>query len=139
MLPSGSIPPNPSELLGSQNMSESAGCVEVTFEIIIIDSPPLLPVADAAIMAAHADGAVLVVRYGSTKRQQVASAVDTLAAVDARLLGAVLNRAPTRGVDSYSYGYGYYTDESSTRERLESVEIVDTEIPRPEEAQTSVS
>lgn len=130
VLPSGSIPPNPSELLGSQNMQDLLGAMKATFDIIIIDTPPLLPVTDGAIMAAISDGAILVVRHGKTSRGQVSAAVATLAAVDARLLGSVLNMVPINGSDTYGYGgYGYYGDSSdSGRGRLtnEDLRSIDT-------------
>lgn len=111
VLPSGSIPPNPSELLGSQNMADLITAMKNVFEIVIIDTPPLLPVTDGAIAASLADGAILVVRHGKTSRSQVAAAVAALEAVDARLLGSVLNMMPTKGADAYGYcGYGYYKD-----------------------------
>jgi len=117
VLPSGSIPPNPSELLSSQNMQDLLTAMRSTFDIIIIDTPPLLPVTDGAIAAANADGAILVVRHGKTTRNQVLAATAALAAVDARLLGTVLNMMPTKGADAYGYGYGYgYYQEATHRE-----------------------
>jgi non-specific protein-tyrosine kinase len=77
------------------------------YDVVLIDAPPLLPVTDAAVVSTAADGAILVVRHGKTKREQVKRALESLAAVDARLLGAVLNMAPTKGPDAYYYGYGY--------------------------------
>lgn len=115
VLPSGSIPPNPSELLGSQNMHDLLESLKKTFSMIIIDTPPLLPVTDAAIVAAHADGAILVVRHGKTSRNQVSSAVTALHAVDARMLGSVLNMMPIKGAEAYGYsGYGYYKGPTDT-------------------------
>lgn len=110
VLPSGSIPPNPSELLGSKGMIDLIEELRAQFQTIIVDTPPLLPVTDAAVVAANADGAVVVVRYGKTKRQQVATAIASLQSVDARILGCVLTMSPAKGVDSYmDYdGYGYY-------------------------------
>jgi Mrp family chromosome partitioning ATPase len=85
--------------------------LKATFSMIIIDTPPLLPVTDAAIVAAFADGAIIVVRHGKTSRNQVSSAVAALQAVDARLLGSVLNMMPIKGADAYGYsGYGYYKE-----------------------------
>lgn len=111
VLTSGSIPPNPSELLGSSNMQDLVKSLRKSFSMIIIDTPPLLPVTDAAIVAAVADGAIIVVRHGKTSRHQVSSAVVALQAVDARLLGSVLNMMPIKGADAYGYsGYGYYED-----------------------------
>ena len=119
VLPSGSVPPNPSELLGSRNMSKLLVAMATKFDIVLIDTPPLLPVTDGAVLAARADGAILVVRHGSTSRQQVAIAAKALQSVDGKLLGCVLNMALVRGADAYAYGYGYgntyrrYDDQSS--------------------------
>ena len=113
VLPSGSIPPNPSELLGSPAMLDLLRHLKARFDMIVIDTPPLLPVTDGAVAAAFADGAVLVVRYGKTKRAQIAAAARSLKSVDARLLGSILNMAPARGSDGYgSYNYGYYEDDA---------------------------
>ena len=109
VLPSGSVPPNPSELLGSKAMVDALKVFAEQFDLVLIDSPPLLPVTDAAIIAARADGALVIVRHGSTRRAHVELAVAALGKVDARLLGCVLNMAPTTGADSYMYGYGYQT------------------------------
>lgn len=112
VLPSGSTPPNPSELLGSHNMIDLLAALRERFDIIIIDTPPLLPVTDAAVLAARTDGAVLVVGYGKVTRKQTATAIESLRSVDARVLGIVLNRAPMRGADAVpAYGYESYTEE----------------------------
>ena len=113
VLPSGSVPPNPSELLNSQNMQDLLKEMREIFDLIIIDTPPLLPVTDGAIAAAHSDGAILVVRHGNTSKGQVSAAVAALEAVDARLLGSVLNMAPTKGADAYGYGSYYYQPDST--------------------------
>lgn len=94
VLASGPLPPNPSELVGSHAMAELMQNLRSEFDMVIIDSPPLLPVTDAAEMAAVADGALVVVRSGRTTHPQVDSTVESLRAVDARLLGFVLNFAP---------------------------------------------
>jgi capsular exopolysaccharide synthesis family protein len=107
VLPSGALPPNPSEILGSHQMQELLKTLDERADVVILDAPPLLPVTDAAVLARVADGAVLVVRVGRTKREQVARAIESLTGVDARLLGTVLNRAPARGPDADAYGYGY--------------------------------
>lgn len=116
VLACGPIPPNPSELLQSQAMSKLLVELRQQFDIVLLDAPPLLPVTDAAVLATQTDGALLVVKHGRTRRDQLAHAVDRLAAVDAKTLGVVLNMTPVRGADSaYSYGYGGYaplTDET---------------------------
>lgn len=124
VLPSGSVPPNPSELLGSHAMVDMLEQLTQRFDIILIDSPPLLPVTDAAVLAAHSDGAIIVVRHGKTKRQQLLLAVASLKRVDSRILGAVLNMAPAKGVGSQGYGYSYgygdtYESDNNTREKLD--------------------
>jgi len=104
------VPPNPSELLGSSRMAALLTRLREQFDLIIIDTPPLLPVTDAAVISRYADGVLLVVRHGKTTRNQVQQSLRDLDTVDARLLGTVLNMRPTRGVDSSSYyGGAYYT------------------------------
>jgi len=103
VLPSGSVPPNPSELLGSQPMDELIAAARKRFDLVILDTPPLLPVTDAAIASRRADGAVVVVRYGRTRRAEIERAIDSLRKVDARILGTILNRTPNKGVDGMRY------------------------------------
>ena len=103
---SGTVPPNPAELLQSQTMQTTLDKLRGRYDLIIIDAPPLLPVTDAAVLATQADGAILVVRHGKTSREQVSEASKRLESVDAKAFGAVLNMVPARG-DSYGYGYGY--------------------------------
>jgi capsular exopolysaccharide synthesis family protein len=107
VLPSGSIPPNPSELLGSQNMADLLDSFRDAFDMVILDAPPLLPVTDAAVIATRSDGAVLVGRAGRTTRSQINAAMAALRAVDARVLGCLLNMLPSAGTDAYGYDYGY--------------------------------
>jgi capsular exopolysaccharide synthesis family protein len=107
VLPSGAVPPNPSELLGSQYMAHLLTELKGKFDTIIVDSPPLLPVTDAAVIAAQADGALLVTQSGKTTSAQVTAAVKALRSVDARLLGAVLNMVAPKGPDAYYYYSGY--------------------------------
>ncbi|WP_188779388.1 polysaccharide biosynthesis tyrosine autokinase [Marmoricola endophyticus] len=106
VLTSGSTPPNPAELLQSRAMAELLTRLRDEYDVVIVDSPPLLPVTDAALMANQTDGAILVVRHGSTTRDQLSGAAERLRAVGARPLGAVLNRVPAKG-GRYGYGYGY--------------------------------
>ncbi len=120
VLPSGPIPPNPSELLSSKQMRDLLSELRSRFVVVIIDAPPLLPVTDAAILATMTDGAVLVVRAGHTRREQLRQAAGALDAVGGKILGSVLNMVPARGPDAgYGYGYGYGSYESdSTKTRL---------------------
>lgn len=105
VLTAGTIPPNPSELLGSQSTKKLLAELRAEFDYVIVDSTPLLAVTDAAILATSADGALMITRYGSTKRDQLAYAVSSLQGVGAPLLGTVLTMTPARGSASYSYSY----------------------------------
>jgi succinoglycan biosynthesis transport protein ExoP len=101
LLPSGKLPPNPSELLGSEAMVQLLERLRDRFDVVIVNTPPLLPVTDAAVLSAHADGVLVVVRAGKTTRQQLSLAMRALDAVGARVLGTVLNMAPTDRGSSY--------------------------------------
>ena len=108
VLSSGPIPPNPSELLQSNAMEKLIGELRDDFDIVILDAPPLLPVTDAALLAAQADGALVVVRHGKTTRDQLGHAVERIEAVGGKAVGVVVNLAPTiKKGRSYGYGYGY--------------------------------
>jgi capsular exopolysaccharide synthesis family protein len=107
VLPGGLIAPNPSELLGSSAMVDVIAHLEAMADLVIFDVPPLLPVTDAAVLGVNTDGAVLVVRSGSTSREQLSRAVDSLAGVGVRIVGSVLNMAATKGPNSVHY-YHYY-------------------------------
>lgn len=104
-LTSGPIPPNPSELLGSMAAKNVLDELRSRFDYVIVDSSPLLAVTDAAILAANADGVLIMARFGQTKRDHLMHAVGNLRDVGARPLGAVLTLTPTRGGSSYSYSY----------------------------------
>ena len=106
VLPAGTSPPNPSELLGSQHMSLLLAKLSSTFDVLVVDSPPLLPVSDAVILSQATDGALLVVRHGSTSHEQVTAAVASLSAVGAPFIGTVMTRVPKgRGKASRAYRY----------------------------------
>ena len=104
VLTAGAVPPNPAELLGSQQMAALLSDLGEEFDKIILDSPPLLPVTDAAVVATAADAVVLVVRQGKTTRGQVARAASTLEQVDATLVGSVLNVCKTTRHERRRYG-----------------------------------
>jgi capsular exopolysaccharide synthesis family protein len=106
VLLSGKVPPNPSELLGSAKFDELITMLRKQYEYVIIDCPPLLPVTDAAIVAAKADGAVLVVHAGVTKKPHFIGSRDAMTAVGSTILGVVLNKIPEASLE-YEYGYRY--------------------------------
>jgi capsular exopolysaccharide synthesis family protein len=107
VLASGPLPPNPSELLGSHQMGELLKQLGDEADLVLLDAPPLLPVTDAAVLAAQCDGALLVARHEYTTREQLAGAVGALDQVGAHLLGTVINRVPAKGGSRYGYAYGY--------------------------------
>jgi capsular exopolysaccharide synthesis family protein len=107
ILPSGPLPPNPAELLGSPQMRALLDKLSETYELLILDTPPLLAASDAAIVSRMTDGALVVVRAGRTERSAVQAAVQQLATVGARVLGTVLND-PDAEVPKYARYYGYY-------------------------------
>lgn len=115
VLTSGAIPPNPSELLGSQSARKLLNELRTEFDYVIVDSTPLLAVTDAAILAAGADGVLIMARHGQTRRELLSHAVESLRSVGAPLLGAVFTMVPMRGASSYSYAYTYYGHESSDK------------------------
>ncbi len=120
VLTAGSIPPNPSELLGSLATKQMFSDLRAKFDYIVVDSSPLLAVTDGAILAAQSDGAIVAVRAEKTKRDQLAHAIGILRDVDAKLLGAVMTMLPTRGSGSYSYNYYYYGSSYGDDKRDES-------------------
>jgi capsular exopolysaccharide synthesis family protein len=89
---SGPIPPNPAELLGSRRMQEFLNTVSERFDIVILDSPPVLATSDACALAPHVDGVLLVVDAGRTQQVPLRRAKQRLEAVRGRIVGAVLNR-----------------------------------------------
>jgi capsular exopolysaccharide synthesis family protein len=108
VLPAGSVPPNPSELLGSARMESMLAEFNRAFDVVIFDSPPLLPVTDAAILAKKVGGAIIIVAAGRTHKNQLKGAVTALHNVGAPISGLVLTMLPTKGPDAYGYGrYGY--------------------------------
>ncbi len=103
---SGKIPPNPSELLSSKKFEELIDMLRKQFEYVIIDCPPLLPVTDAAIVSAKADGCVLIVHAGATKKPHFIGSRDAIKAVGSTILGVIINKIPESSLE-YEYGYRY--------------------------------
>ncbi|WAH95904.1 polysaccharide biosynthesis tyrosine autokinase [Arthrobacter sp. MMS18-M83] len=119
VLTSGQIPPNPSELLGSDAMKTLITRLEHAFDAVIIDAPPLLPVTDAAVLAQQVGGVVLVIGSTKVKSPDLQKSIAALEMVQADLLGVVLNLLPPKGPDAYSYSY-YSHDTVSKKSRKTS-------------------
>lgn len=91
LLTSGALPPNPSELLGSQRMGEVIQILRQQADYVLFDAPPIIAVTDAAVLATRVDGVLLVIRAGKTRREMAQKAKALLEKVNAHILGVVLN------------------------------------------------
>jgi capsular exopolysaccharide synthesis family protein len=117
LLPSGPIPPNPAELLASGRFKEILEEALTKFDHIIIDSPPVLGLADAPMLASSTEGTLMVIEAGAIRRAAALNAVNRLRASDARLMGAILTKFNALKVGyGYGYGYGYGEDAYAYRE-----------------------
>ena len=105
VLPSGPVPANPSEVLASRRTSEVIYALRQRFDVVLVDSAPVLPVTDATVLAAWVDGTILVVNAGQTTEKQVRESANRLRQVSANMAGTVLNRAEPEVAYGYSYGY----------------------------------
>lgn len=104
VLLSGELPPNPSELLSSEAAMEVIAELHERFEVVIVDSPPILPVTDAAILGNLVGGVILVVGLGKVRERELAGTVEALSVAHTPLLGVVTNFAPATAGDVYGYG-----------------------------------
>jgi capsular exopolysaccharide synthesis family protein len=107
VVPSGPIPSFPSELVGSAAMTDIIMQLEQHFDLVIIDTPPVLPVSDALHVAVNVGGVIVVARMAETRRLALRKAVDSITKVNARVLGVVGNAAVKQEEGGYGYGYGY--------------------------------
>lgn len=120
VIPSGPIPPNPSEILGSKRMEELIEVLRKNFTRIIIDTPPITAVTDAALLGKLSDGVVLVVRANRTVRDMAKTGLEQLRAVGAKLLGVVLNGVSMDRGSYYYYQYYYYYGDEGYQEKKSS-------------------
>ena len=104
---SGDVPPNPSELLGSDRMRQLIDAMSEQYDYILVDTPPINVVSDASIVTTLLDGVLLLVRQGETKRDMVKKAVANLELTGIKPLGFVLNGVELTSSKSYGYGYGH--------------------------------
>src|SRR5207253_205061 len=118
VLPAGTPPPNPAELLASAEMKSAVAELRDQYDHIVIDTPPTLSVTDAVVMSTRADAVVLVIRSGQTTKQALRRARDLLMQVNARISGVLLNAVDLSSPDYYyyyeyqgKYGHGYYREE----------------------------
>lgn len=109
LLPGGNIPPNPSELLASERMSFLISNLKKRFDLLVIDSPPILPISDALILAPYTDGVVLIIKAGLMNRNMVKKSVEQLHLAQANLIGVVLNQVDMKKDGYYKYYHKYYS------------------------------
>ena len=117
LLPSGAIPPNPVEMVGSQRMQQLLAQLAEETDVVLVDSPPILSMADAAVLAQAVDGVLLAVEAGKTRRGAAQDAVLGLQQVGANLLGVVLTQVPTRNSRYYYYYRDYYEGNGDGKRR----------------------
>lgn len=116
LLTSGTIPPNPSEILDSRRMTEVLAALRNQSDMVVIDSPPALVVADASILGSRCSGAILVIDSGKTRVDVARRALDTLKQANVKVLGTVINKLAARRTAGYNYSYyNYYGSKSSTK------------------------
>jgi len=109
LLTAGGLPPNPSELLGSERMGNLVDLLEKDWDMVLFDSPPIIAVTDASMISAEIDAIAMVVKAGQTEKSAVDRALDTIGNVKAPLIGVILNGAnPESMAGKYSYYYSYY-------------------------------
>ena len=132
VITSGSLPPNPAELLGSKYMRSILSSLDEEADTIVIDSPPVLAVTDATVLAPRMDGVILVVKPGVTKLAACKQAVEQMRRVGANMLGVVLNDVDPRR--SYSFYYRYKNSFIAYNSQVEGSSLLNrTQKPQIEE------
>jgi non-specific protein-tyrosine kinase len=114
VIPSGPLPPNPAEILDSKQMDEILSSLRARVDLLILDSPPVLAVADACILGSRCSGAILIIEAGHTRSDVCRRALDTLTQTNVKVFGVVLNKLSTRRASGYYYYY-YYSHDGKSR------------------------
>lgn len=117
VLPAGDIPPNPSELLGSEPMQQLFANLGQAYEFVLVDSPPIVPVTDAVLLDKLTGGTVMVVAASRTRKRDLTSALKSLETVGGRVAGFALNLVPTSEADTTRYGYYRYEEQGGSERR----------------------
>ncbi len=121
-IPAGPTPPNPAELVGSARMRDTLESLRDSYDFIVVDSPPVLPVTDAVVLSREVDGVLMVVKGHDTPRELIKRARDQLMQANAHLLGAVVNNVDLGWGDLYFYNryYGYYRHSAAEAEEQQA-------------------
>lgn len=119
MMPCGPLPINPSEILGSKKMGMLVDALRKKYPRIVFDSPPITAVTDSVILAKIVDGVLLVIRAGKTPRQVVHNGLAQLHAINANVMGALLNRVDMNREGYYHYQYYcyYYGEDGNKKQK----------------------
>ena len=131
VLPSGSVPPNSSEMLGGRRLQAVIEELKTQFDYVVIDSAPVLPVSDAIALSRQVDGVLVITQAGRTSAPQVHQTLAGLEQVSAPVLGVVLNKASSRqsgagyqyGYGGYGYGFDEYAKQSKQNKRNEQPDM----------------
>ncbi len=105
VMPAGTVPPNPSALFASNKMKEFISELRDSFDLVVFDSSPLLPMSDAVILGSNLDAATMVIKAGSTRRQLVKKAINKLGDSNTKILGVILNQMVDHDLPGYVYKY----------------------------------
>ena len=108
LMPSGPIPPNPAELIGSEQMTKLLNLLENSFTHVVIDSPPIASFTDGVLIASLVDGVIMVIHSGKSSRQVIRRSIQLLNDIGAKVFGTVLNNVNLRSQDNYYYYQSYY-------------------------------
>ncbi len=114
VIPSGPIPPNPSELLGTVRMAGLISRLREEYDMMLIDAPPVIAVTDAVLLAPKVDSVLLVLKAGTTRIEVAQEAKNALQNAGAKSIGVVLNVIKSRGGGYRNYYYSYYSDQGQT-------------------------
>lgn len=131
LLAAGPLPPNPSELLGGEGMRHLLAELSARYDVVLVDAPPLLPVADSVGMSALVDGVLLCVRWGTTSHDRLARARALLDRADAVTLGGILTFVPRKASGQYQYDYADRVEETRPRRRWRRRRTVEVERSSP--------
>lgn len=119
VVPAGPVPPNPSELLGSEQMTAILEDLRGRFDYVLVDTPPIMPVTDAAVISSKMDAVIMIIDSGEIAPQICKEAKSRLEQAGAHILGAVLNKVDIASHSYHGSGYGYYSYYGKNSEKKE--------------------
>jgi len=128
LLVTGPKPPNPTELLASRRMADFLRKVSEDYDYVLIDAPPVLPIADALILAHIVDGLILVIGYGTTTYEIARQTKEQLQKASANIVGVIVNNVPTNDHGYYYYYSSYYDEDDKKRKRKHKKDEIKNEI-----------